>query len=422
MTPTTRLRRAAPVVAAAAGLSLIAACSGGDTGGGGASENDGVTTLVWQAWAGSDNETEALNDLVAMVEEQHDDIRIDLQTTPFLDYWTRLTAQASGGDVGCILGVQGQRAPLIEQLMMPLEPDALQAAGIDTGDFNAEMLQALQADGTQIAIPYDLGPQVVFYNVDAFDAAGVAVPENEWTVEDFTAAAEELTGDGMDGYALFPTYDVFSAWSSTLTGQQGITDDGDLQLDTPELIEAFSTLQGFREAGVSSQVPATTDTATALNTFMSGGAAMVVDGPWQYGNIVDNAAFTAGVAPMPAGPDGSQSVLAGSGYGISAGCSAPEQALEALAVITGPEALQHLGEIGRAYPARTAQADAWYQGELAEAKPALDFAIDRSTYLRTNGQMNQMNQLFQQYAIPAFNGQGTAADFLAQVQQGSGGA
>jgi multiple sugar transport system substrate-binding protein len=134
-----------------------------------------------------------------------------------------------------------------------------------------------------------------------------------------------------------------------------------------------------------------------------------------------NAKFKPGLAPMPAGDAGSKSHIAGSGYGISKTCANPDQALEAIATITGPEAEQYLGEVGRAYPARTAQSDFWYQGELKAAKPALDAANQDSEPFHASPNLSQIQQLFQQYGIPALNGQQSAAEFLKLVQQQSGG-
>jgi hypothetical protein len=113
--------------------------------------------------------------------------------------------------------------------------------------------------------------------------------------------------------------------------------------------------------------------------------------------------------------------VAGSGYGVSATCPQPDKALQAIATITGPEGLQYLGELGRAYPARTAQSNSWYQGELATAKPALEAAISSSEPFHASANLSQIQQLFQQYGIPALNGEQSAAEFLKLVQQQSGG-
>lgn len=413
-----RARRITIGTAATAALTLgLAGC--GDSTSGADTSGDG-TTLTWQAWSGSQTETDALNRLSEMVTEEHPDITIDLQTSTFPDYWTRLTAQASSGDVACLLSVQDQRLPLIEELLMPLEDEELAAAGIDMNDFNPRISEALQVDGQQVAVPYDFGPLVVFYNADAFADAALEEPAPGWTIEDFEDAAEELSASGITPYGFFPSLDQFTAWALTLTGEQAVNDDGDLELDAPALVETFEWLQELRQDELTPPLPATTDTQTALNSFMSGEVAMVVDGPWQFGNIVSNASFASAIAPMPAGPGGSASQVGGSGYGISESCAAPEEALAALAVITGEEALEYLGDIGRAYPARDAVADSWYTGDLADAEDSLNYAIENARVQNVISETNQVNQLFIQYGIPAFNDAEDVPTFLAQVQQQAG--
>jgi multiple sugar transport system substrate-binding protein len=419
---TKRVRFRVGALAATTALALgLAACggSGGDSTGG--SSSGGVTNLTWQMWSGSQVETDALNHLSEMVTKANPDIKLTLQTSTFPDYWTKLAAQASGGDVGCILGVQGPRAPSISQLMLPLDQAKLDGAGIKMSEFNASISQALQADGQQIAVPYDFGPLVVFYNKDAFAKAGVKEPTTTWKIADFEAAAKKLTSGKMTGYGIFPTVDQFAAWTLSRTGQQPIGADGKVNLDTPEMQSTFEWLQGMVSAGITPKLPATTDTSTALNGFMAGNSAMVVDGPWQYGNIVKNAKFKAGVAVIPAGDAGGKSHIAGSGYGVSKSCKSPDAALKAIATITGPEAEQYLGEVGRAYPARTAQSNAWYVGDLAEAKPALTAAIANSEPFHSSANLSQVQTVFQQYGIPALNGQQSAADFLKLVQQQTSG-
>lgn len=417
-----RARRRVAALASTAVLALgLAACGGGGGGSTGSSSQGGVTTLTWQMWSGSQVETDALNHLSEMVTKANPNIKLTLQTSTFPDYWTKLAAQASGGDVGCILGVQGPRAPSISSLMLPLDSSKLQAAGINMSDFNPAISQALQSNGQQIAIPYDFGPLVVFYNKDMFAKAGLKTPSTSWTVDEFEADAKKLATGGKNGYAFFPTVDQFAAWSLTRTGQQPITADGKLQIDTPEMTQTFQWLQGMVADGVTPKLPATTDTSAALNDYIAGNSAMVVDGPWQYGNIVKTAKFKPGVAVIPVGAAGGTSHIAGSGYGVSKSCKDPDDALKAIATITGPDAETYLGQVGRAYPARTAQSDAWYVGDLKEAKPALTAAISKSEPFHSSANLTQIQTIFQQYGIPAMNGQQSAADFLKLVQQQGGG-
>ncbi|HWM37857.1 MAG TPA: extracellular solute-binding protein, partial [Streptomyces sp.] len=184
--------------AAAVTLALAVAACGSNGGGGSTTTADGRSSLVWNMWSGSTAEVEAWNHLGEMVTAAHPDIQLEFQTSSFNDYWTKLAAQASGGDTGCILGVQSLRARSIAPLLVPLD-DMLAGAGVNPADFDQSIWKGLQVDGEQLAIPYDFGPLVMFYNAHRFRELGVPVPSVDWTVQDFLSAAQALTAGGKYG-------------------------------------------------------------------------------------------------------------------------------------------------------------------------------------------------------------------------------
>jgi multiple sugar transport system substrate-binding protein len=417
MTTTTIWKRAG--AAAVAVLALVtAACGSG--GGGGSTTADGRTTLVWNMWSGSTAEVEAWNHLAGMVTAAHPDITLEFQTSSFDDYWTKLAAQASGGDTGCILGVQSYRAPSIAQLLVPLG-DMLGGAGVAAGEFDQSIWRALQVDGQQLAVPYDFGPLIVFYNADRFRELGVPVPTVDWTVQDFLSAAQSLTTGGKYGFAVYPIIDSVIPWSLSLEGTSPVTPDGRLDLTQEGFVAAVQWYADLvNQLKVAPQVAATNDPTPALNSFIAGDAAMVVDGPWQLVNVADQAAFEVGVAPIPAGETGSHSQVAGSGFGISQTCAEPEAAMRAISVLTSPEALQYLAEQGRAFPARTAQQESWFSPELAGARDGLQAAIANGVPAPAPENYTQVSQLFRQYGVQAVNGQQSVPDFLNTVQQQAG--
>ena len=413
------IRKRALAVAAAATLALAVAACGSD-GGGGSTTSEGKTTMVWNMWSGSTAEVDAWNHLSQMVTAKHPDLALDFQTSSFNDYWTKLAAQASGGDAGCILGVQSYRAPSISQLLVPLD-DMLAGAGINAADYDPSIWKALQVDGQQLAVPYDFGPLLMFYNADRFREAGVPIPTTSWTVQDFVSAAQSLTSGGKYGFAVYPTIDSVTPWSLSLQGTRPLNAQGELDLTQEGFVKAVQWYADLvTQLKVAPQVVATNDATPALNSFIAGDAAMVVDGPWQLVNVMDQAQFEVGVAPIPAGPSGSHSQVAGSGFGISQTCPDPDKALQAIAVLTGPEALQYLAAQGRAFPARTAQQESWFSPELAGAKDGLLAAIENGVPAPATENYQQVNQLFMQYGVEAVNGQQSVPDFLNSVQQQAG--
>ena len=54
------------------------------------------------------------------------------------------------------------------------------------------LISANQVDG-YYGFPQGFATEIMYYNKDMFDAAGVAYPTDDWTWDDYTAAAEKLT-------------------------------------------------------------------------------------------------------------------------------------------------------------------------------------------------------------------------------------
>jgi multiple sugar transport system substrate-binding protein len=418
MTVRTAGRRRAPPTAAACLALAPAACGGADAGAG--TTEDGRTRLVWNMWSGSNAEVETWNHLAGMVSAAHPDLELEFRTTSFNDYWTKLAAQAGGGDTACILGVQSLRVRTFAPVLMPLD-EVLAGAGVDGAEFEPSIWKGLQVDDRQLGVPYDFGPQVVFYNADRFREAGVPAPAVDWTVQDFLAAARSLTSGGKHGFALYPTIDSVIPWSLSLYGTDPVTADGRLDLTQEGFVAAVQWyIDLVDRLGVAAPVAASSDPTPALSAFTAGDAAMVVDGPWQLVNLQEQAGFEVGVLPIPTGAGGSHSQVAGSGFGISRSCPEPEKALQAIAVLTGPEAARHLAEQGRAYPARTAQQQAWFRPELAGAEEGLRTAVANGVTSAATENYIQASQLFTQYGVQAVNGQQTVPEFLATLQRQAG--
>jgi multiple sugar transport system substrate-binding protein len=411
------LLRALAVVAVAA--VAFAGC-GGNKGSSNEGSSGGKTRLTWFMWTGSDAEVKSWKHLADMVTQKYPDITITFQTASFTDYFTKLAAQASGGNAPCLLGMQSLRAPGLGQLLRPLD-DLATKEGVDLSQFDQSIVKALQVDGKQVAVPYDLGPLVIYYNKDMFTKAGVPLPQPGWTTDDFLAAAKKLTSGDKYGFAAFPVIDWTLPFATSGFGVNPVSQDGKLDLTNPRFVAAMRWYADLvQKQKVAPSIPATNDATWPINQFLSGNTAMTVDGPWDLINAKAQAKFQLGIVPVPAGPNGSRTVTAGSGFGISRNCKYPEQTMKAISVITGPDAQQYLGEQGRAFPARTAQQQYWYKNAVPGAQEALEKANQGSEPYRTTAKWNQVSQLFMQYGIQAINGQEPVETWLKNVQQQAG--
>jgi multiple sugar transport system substrate-binding protein len=287
-------------------------------------------------------------------------------------------------------------------------------------DFDKPIMDGLKADGKQIAIPYDSGPMVIFYNKDLFKAAGVPDPKPGWTMDEFKAAAKKLTGAGHYGLVTSPGDLGVTSWVLTQTGAQPVA-DGKLNLTDSKFEDGFKGYTDFvRTDKIAPQVPGgNPDFET--QQFTSGKAAMQLNGPWSLIDTKGKVKFNLGIATIPAGPDGSKTYTAGSGFGISRSCKTPDAAFQAIMSMTSEKPLTTLADAGRAYPARTAVHPAWFTAAKIEgAKETIDYASQNSVPLVTSKNWVQVADLLNRFGTQALNGEIPPDQALKTIQDQAG--
>lgn len=414
------MSRLAKVVTATASAFLLAACGGGG-GGSSSSGGGGQTTITWFMWSGSDVEKNAWLHVGDMVTAKYPNIKISFQTAPFNDFWTKLTTEAASGSAPCVVGLQGQRAPQFGNLLLPLD-DYMSKAGVKASDYVPSITRGLQYKGKLVALPYDVGPLMMFYNKDAFKSAGLKDPAKGWTTDEFVSDAKGLTKAPKYGFWAQSDISAVLPFVLSASGQSALDSSGKLAVDTPAW---QSTTQFYADLvskeKVSPQVPSANSSSASANQFLAGNAYMALDGPWDLINAREQAKFSVGVAPMPAGASGSKTWSDGSGFGVTKTCKNPDEAFKAVSVMTGADAEAYLGKLGRAYPALISQQDSWYTGnKLEDVKPVMDASLASSTPFITTANWQQVVTTYAKQAVATYNGQGTVSDLLAQTQAQGG--
>jgi multiple sugar transport system substrate-binding protein len=124
---------------------------------------------------------------------------------------------------------------------------------------------------------------------------------------------------------------------------------------------------------------------------------------------------------MPTGASGSKTWSDGSGFGVTTDCKNPDEAFQAISVITGADAENYLGNLGRAYPALISTQPSWYKGNKTEdVKPIMDYSLQNSVPFTTTATWQQVVTTFAKQAVATYNGQGSVDDLLSQTQAQGG--
>ncbi|MEU4700982.1 ABC transporter substrate-binding protein [Nonomuraea dietziae] len=405
----------------AAGLVILVgatACGGGEGTAGGAKQDDGTVTLDWEMWAGSEEEKAQLDHVAQLVTQQHPNIRIKLRTAPFNAYFTKLQTEFAAGKQACVVSMQSLRLGAYADLLEPLTaPEGFAPASLD----------ALKMDGKQLALPYDLSPMLLYYNKDAFAKAGVAEPKAGWTIADFEKAAKALSTGGKFGFGMsFSDLHTLSLLLS-YNGARPVTDEVKLQMDSQPMVDAVTWYAGLG-AGKSASVPAgSAEAGWGETQFINGNAMMAVDGSWNIGSTIKDAKFKVGIAPLPAGPGGSKTYVANSGFGVAKGCAYKEEAIKAVSVLSGKEAQAYLAGQGRGFPARTEQQPVYEdflvkqnQDKAADVQTAMSSVkegLAGGVPLFTTKNWDDVSKLMAQHLLQVYTGAQSAKESLTTIQQ-----
>ena len=371
--------------------------------------------LTWQMW-GDEKDTALWTSLADLVTAEYPNITVTPQISGWTDYWTRLPVLASSGQIADLVAMQSMRMPSFYSLLEPLDP-FIASDSFDTKAFEPSIIAGLGHDGTQYALPYDVGPWLVFYNRDKFAEAGLPDPALDWTFADFKAAADKLTSGDNYGYAQQP-FDFIAA--PVALGAEYFNDGNQFDLTNAGYVDAVSKLVDLTAVDKASPVFASgAGAVTASGRFASGNAAMYIDGPWSLISTQGSVDFRVGVAPLPRGEGASRFITAGSGWGISATSQHKEEAYKALQVLTGPKAAEILASAGRALPGRLAEQSYWYDvaaKDISGTRETLQYSFEHATPFRLNEYWNEFENLVTQYMPLALNGDNTTEGVLTDIQ------
>ncbi|MFW6368541.1 MAG: ABC transporter substrate-binding protein [Spirochaetota bacterium] len=327
---------------------------------------DDEVVLTWGMWAATETEEEQWQELADDVTREHPNITVELETTGWNAYWTRLQTQLASGTQPDIIAMQSLRALGYYELggFQALTPFIEEDPDMDMDDFDDSMIEALSYEGDVLGLPYDAGPRVMFYNVDLFEENGVDPPGEDTTWEEFVEISSELTYDDNYGFAATAVLDQVVNWIASAGGTYYDTEAGRYDLTDPgteEGMQFFADL--WNEHEVARPIDEPGNENFSREQFYTGTIGMINEGPWQATNIRANADFEVGMAPIPVGPEGRRSPVAGSGFAMSAETDHPEEAYLAIKTITSSESLSKLAEWGRGFPARDSATDAYYEGQ-----------------------------------------------------------
>lgn len=408
------------VLAAVAAATLaLTGCGGGATSGGGSGDN----SVVIDMWAGSADDTAALEAQLAIAKEENPDLDISLRTAPWNDYFTKMTTNMASGNMACVSGMNSGMLSNYTDGFAEISAEDIKAAGLSESDFAPGALDILSNKGTMYGIPFDVATMLTYYNADMLKDAGVSEPKPGWSFDDFEKAAKAATKDGKFGFGIGMGDFQWQAMPIAKSGVQPVTKEGVLDLTNPEFVEAaewYSKL--VTELKVAAPVAGAADTGAGEQQYSSGNAAMAVDGTWNaVGYLTNDTGFNAGMTTLPTGDHGSLALVLGSGYGISKDCKNKDAALKVLGSLLGKKSQDYIASSGRSYPARTDSQPLYFESIDPKFRDQVK-SVFAEAFKQVEGQnvsdnWAKVGTYLQPNLVSVYNGQESMTKILETAQQ-----
>jgi multiple sugar transport system substrate-binding protein len=322
-----RVRRIAAVMALAL---LTTACVNAGTSGGGADDaGEKVTprvakdpteptTITFASWVG---ESPQMKKFAEEFQKEHPNITIEFQNVPAERATDKLVTQVAGGNPPDVAYMDQSAVEDFSSRGALANLDSYIAGSdvIEPDDYIEGFKSAAEFKGSMFGLPYDGETTGLFYRTDMFQQAGIDGPPQTWAEFEDTAAKLTDEANKTYGFILFAPEAAYY-WYPFLwqAGGDLLSQDGqEVAFDSPEAKEAAEFYVGLRKYSPPDYL--NSNSWDGRVAFATGKVGMYMAGSWFGGEMKASFPKINGkwdVAPLPEGPAGCATTLAGDALAV----------------------------------------------------------------------------------------------------------
>lgn len=321
--------------------------------------------LVMAIW--DKNQLEGLQEITNDFTEETG-INVEIQVTPWDQYWTMLEAGGSGGELPDVFWMHSNEFTKYAKydILLDLTDKINESEKVDLTKYPQDIVDLYTYSDKQYAVPKDIDTIGLWYNKKMFDEAGIAYPDETWTWDTFREAAKKLTkADGSQyGYTLNPT-STQDGWYNMVYSMGGsiLSEDNKTStMNDENTIKALNYVTDIIKDGSMPPYEVISENgADAL--FTSGKVAMVFQGSWMVNYLTTNEYVAANgdvaVLPKDAETGNRVSLYNGLGWAAAANTSNPDAAWQLIEYLGSKDAQQKQSDLGVTMSAYEGTSDNW---------------------------------------------------------------
>ncbi|ADI13855.1 ABC transporter substrate-binding protein [Truepera radiovictrix] len=265
-------------------------------------EASGAQITFWNGFSGPDGEfmTQMVN---AFNQENEQGVSVNMTIQPFTDYYNTVNAALASRTLPDVLQVHLDQiaTQAVRGTIRPLDEALLETLGVRADDYPEAVWNGTQYNGERYAVPLDIHPLVMWYNRDAWEAAGLEDPAGRVLgAEEYRAALEALSeqGEGAVAWSVttgFPITWMFEILLYQFGGDRFNEDGTEVAYNSEAGVQALTYLRDAQAAFSRPNLPVD----AGVTAFKQGQSYTEWNGTWQLANLTGEGFAPGWGAPIP---------------------------------------------------------------------------------------------------------------------------
>jgi multiple sugar transport system substrate-binding protein len=313
--------------------------------------------IVFSGW-GDQTEQQVYRDSIARFNKVCPTVSVDYQPIPD-KFQDKLKAMMAGGTAPDVFYVDDQLmnafAPSGQLLALD---DYMAQAGVKRSDFIPALLTIFTLNGKTYGLPKDWGTLGLIYLPEAFQAAGIPEPTDQWTWNDMRAAAQKIAATKKyGGFCMGADWARFAPFVFSNGGAFASDDYKTATLDTPQ-VKQMATLVSDMYKEKSLVQPSDVGASWCGEAIGKKLVGMTTEGGWMVNFMKQTYPDVQWKAvEIPSGPVTRADVVFTNALGVNASTKYPKAAAALAIYITGEENQGAIVKTGFAYSTHPDQAN-----------------------------------------------------------------
>lgn len=351
------------IVATAAIGTMLIGCGGSNSSSKDANANTTLTYAIWDK-----NQKPGMEAMAAAFHEKNPNITVNVEVTPWDQYWTKLDAGASSGTLPDVFWMHSSNFLKYAngEALMDITDKIKNSKDLSMDNFPKDLVELYASKGKNYAMPKDYDTIALWYNKTMFDAKGIPYPDETWDWNKLVEVAQKLNDPANGVYGFLSPVDAQQNYYEFIFQNGGEVLSADKKksgYDTAETKQAMQFAADFSQKyKVSPTVQQFADTSRD-QYFESGKGAMAFFGSWMVSEFKSNdyVAKNCDVAVLPVGKQ-KATMFNGLGNAISAKTKNADAAWKFVEYMGTKEANDIQAKSGAAIPAFKGTEQAWVDG------------------------------------------------------------